>query len=168
MIFIEKFRAPDVEPNVCCVDIECVKVDAPKGWPAKKRFKTFMVGIGTRGQIHVARSDDEAELIRWTSMVLKPVCYYAGTREFDRMVLEARWVHARAAHSRISGPWPRIPPTHEWVRLRDPVRSSRRDEDIFWKKSIEMLKWPKLDPKAVTFHCMLDVLELMMTLEARP
>lgn len=176
--FAKHFALPKME-RVLALDIECVKVAAPKGWPQKTRFQTIMIGIGYyEGEGKVLKrvievvEGSESDLIRWLDDVLDggfDCVVFSGTRDFDRNVLTGLWVNARRALAPKPGPWPTLREEQEdveWINLHElTAPQPDRSADPFWGKSKDILAWPNLDQDGVREHNRLDVLELMMRLE---
>ena len=153
-------RAANVnfDEDFMVLDIEAVKVPAPANWPCKTRFKPVMVGVGVWRRdvfdISIGASDNERELIEWTDDVLglaKCVMFHAS-RDFDRVVLEGRWVQYRRSHSSVPGPWPHLEVlgTDEdvcWVNLSKilkdyPQQVDRSTDSIFGSSHRVLDMWP--------------------------
>jgi hypothetical protein len=87
------------------IDIETRKIDfgkqLPDGWVMRRRWSAFMIGVGTAEGIRIMATYDESALLLAASRVVgNRVAVYAGTREFDEMILKGRFTNARRAHSR--------------------------------------------------------------------
>jgi hypothetical protein len=84
------------------LDIETRKVDfglrLSDGWIAKKRWSPFAIGIGRADGIHLRATYEEAELLKSAAELIGyRTVVYAGTRQFDEMVLKGRFINARRA-----------------------------------------------------------------------
>lgn len=170
----DAFQYGEGFPNVW-LDIETKKVDAPVGWPFKKRWSVFMVcvafQIDTDLQIQVY-SGTETEIINYLNELLFEaglpdwVTYHA-TREFDEMVLSGRFTNARAAHAQYPGPWPHLPSgVIPWRNLRGRKKNHglTRVEDLPGKDVPE--RWEKnegTDRALIAWHCYLDVVDLLLS-----
>lgn len=87
------------------VDIETRKIDfgkqLPDGWMMRRRWSAFMIGVGTAEGIRImATYDEDALLLAASQAIGNRVAVYAGTRDFDEMILKGRFTNARRAHSR--------------------------------------------------------------------
>lgn len=95
-------RASD---GIAYIDIETRKIEfdkqLPDGWFMKRRWSAFMIGVGTAEGIRIMATYDEPALLLAASQTIgNRVAVYAGTREFDEMILKGRFTNARRAHSR--------------------------------------------------------------------
>ena len=112
------------------IDVECAKVPAPESWPQRRRFQTFLIGVGSWDgddlvvkQIISATEDYVMDaFVRDLDRYPKAerICYFA-TRDFDRVVLEGRWVNVYRAHSELPGNWPHLDfdeGDEEWINIR--------------------------------------------------
>jgi hypothetical protein len=162
------------------LDIEAVKTAAPVDWPFKMRFKTVMVGLGywddSGFRIDIYASDDEKALLEAVedALGLSDVACYDATRDFDRIVLEGRWVNFFRRHSEVSGDWPSLEPVDEsetdwrWLNLKKFLVTKSlvdRSADI---EAVEVLtRWPKGDREPVWNHNLLDLVDFGLKVSNR-
>lgn len=152
------------------LDIETIKTDAPKGWPQKRRWRTFMVGLGFvmdgKFCVEVLATDDEKAMMKLVAERIRGKrVVYGATREFDEMVLKGRFTNARRAHHPTPGPWPNVSNVPcSWDNIGKIMRAVgriKRTEDIESKNA--PVVWSESeDVSSVVRHNALDVLETML------
>ncbi len=154
--------------DVCWLDIETVKVEAPAGWPNRMRWMPVMVGVGSfdcfgEFLVELFEADDlslasEAKLMAEVSAAVEPFgeIVYNATREFDEMILKGRFTNARRAHTSEPGSWPHLRFDGEWRNLKSKVRIERIP-DI--ESRLVPDAWKAGEREVIRTHCRRDVID---------
>jgi hypothetical protein len=166
--------------RIAYLDIETRKIDAGPGFPQRRRWQPFMVGLGLwspdRGwKVYLLEEGGkygEAFLIDALASVLRDrgieEIRYGATREFDEMVLRGRFTNARRAHLPEPPPW--WPNLNEfpvrWVnvarRSAPTPRAPRGSWDCASKDCPALWDSDRLEYRArVRAHCLADVSEMI-------
>lgn len=174
------------------LDIECVKVPVRQqfeNWHQSTRFRVVMVGVAEwsaldhetmqltqwaiQGECGWPDQIPEDALIHEVEHQLgetQGALWFNATRDFDRAVLEGRWVQARRPHSLWPGAWPHF----DWSLSRQmrwfnfhwthPIRPHLVDRagDCTGKEIADPRTYP--GHEAVARHNELDLVEMARSL----
>ena len=157
-------------PGEMVLDIECIKEDAPKGWPLRKRFNVCMVGMGVqRGTDFVITqyaSNYDRELMDTVapSLRLARRIFIEARGNFDAEVLAGRWVSARKPKWDKRPLWPTLNIDDKVFNVRQLIRQQGigpqvdRKGDITGKQVLRM--WDdKKKREAIWSHNYLDLID---------
>lgn len=178
------YAAPEVHSGKIWFDIETRKVEAPAGWPNKRRWQAFMIGTakvsggvltlevaeGTEGDV----IEDFEKMLRYHGPM---AVYGARVRDFDKWVMCGRFTNARRGLNPVPGSWPHVDEkAWQWKNIWKAVNgeSGKNGEKSGDRYPGRLADLPSIDvPEVwatgnmdmravVVLHCLRDVAELVL------
>ena len=181
MIVIKTFEALVIRGSrtatkTCWLDIETRKVMALESWNYRRRWQTFMVGVGTLsdGMARVTLVDgEESDIMEALNNILPDLgtIRYEATRDFDRDVLCGHFTNARRARNPRPGDWSHLQlKDFDWFNIRERMKwmashiaanALREQDPIEFSKNVPWM-WEHGFNLEVRTHCLIDVLNMIM------
>lgn len=151
------------------VDLETRKVPCDyvmaNGERLRHRWSVILAGVAIGGQIRLMNAEDERDLLAalgWAVDGCEVV--YAGTREFDEMILRGRFTNARRAHA-AEPFFPAMPGAADlaWYNARHEAKAltEERGEDIP-SRDVPAAWADGSGYEMVMIHLLRDVAELIL------
>ena len=167
----ENIETSGIPEGTVWVDIETYKVPVSEpDYPHKQRWAAFMISIGemVEGHLYIRTyMGNESNLKRMVAPILEKAAriVYSATREFDRKILEGRFVNARSSFLEHPASWAIVKEGLPWENIHAekqgwlPERGADIDsKQIPQEMYLDNEKWLK----EVYLHILRDVLDNML------